>query len=331
MANFFSSKGFKQFLGDALPIATGGILGASAGGVGGQGIGASIGSLAGAGIGSLLSPSANKGSSSQKARAGNVNSGGSFSGGGSSAPSEPAPPPPPTLAEQIQTILGITKESAPQFQELVAGLGEQFLPRQLDLFNQLRDTDLGNILSSAEGFQPRLDALQRATEGDALSEIRDLTSQQVLEELRAGQSLSEAQQRNVEQGTRAGEVARGIGSGGGGANREAVQRSLEGFNLFKERLGLGQAVRGFEQSQRRDPVDFVTTTPTNIPFAQNAFNTGLDLTANAVGQGTQLNSLQQQLANSRNQFSGNLALQQAQFDQNRFNQDRAFNLESSRR
>lgn len=181
---------------------------------------------------------------------------------------EPQVPHAPSFNTSMQDILGGIFGAAPQFAQAQFDEFSQFAPqtvhrirniaeRELPLLQQLQQ---GLITSGREGelsdierFTPKLNDIMRLSQGQGVTDARDLLQQQIFGDLSLGRNLGSEELRDVQQFQRSGEVSRGLGSGGGSANREAVARALSGRNLQQSRQRNAQGLIQLEKSLTPDP------------------------------------------------------------------------------
>lgn len=157
------------------------------------------------------------------------------------------------LPQQSQIALNNMSQFAPQYQNLVQGLIENS-----------RDSDMAQAL----GYVPALQALQQQVEGPTATAMRSLLGSQILGDLQMGTQLTPADVRQVEQGLRSSEAARGISSGSASANREAVAKALQGRSLQQQRQN--QAFNYLSQNKQAQYDPFETILNRNTPSATAA-------------------------------------------------------------
>lgn len=109
----------------------------------------------------------------------------------------------------------------------------------------------------------------------ANAELLRLLNEQVATELAAGGKLSSRQAREVEQGVRAGQAARGFGFGPNDVLNEAVARQLEGERLREQRLRNAVTTVGVNQATGADIFQAILGRPSQ----------GSNAAAALVGQG----------------------------------------------
>ena len=134
---------------------------------------------------------------------------------------EPQVPHAPSFNTSMKDILGGIFGAAPQFAQ-----------SQFDEFSQFAPQTVHRIRNIAE---------------------RELPLLQQFGDLSLGRNLGSEELRDVQQFQRSGEVSRGLGSGGGSANREAVARALSGRNLQQSRQRNAQGLIQLEKSLTPDP------------------------------------------------------------------------------
>lgn len=119
----------------------------------------------------------------------------------------------PLLPQYAQTLTDIQKTQAPQLSQLNLDQQQLFGP-------QLIQASLDNLkLADPTGFQ-----------------VRKTLGESVLNDLQQGRNLNSQQTHQAEQDVRAGQVARGGGTGIGDSIQEAVQKYQLGENQYQNRL-----------------------------------------------------------------------------------------------
>ena len=181
---------------------------------------------------------------------------------------EPQVPHAPSFNTSMQDILGGIFGAAPQFAQAQFDEFSQFAPQTLKTIRKLAGKELpklqaiqqglitsgrGGELSDIERFTPQLNDIMRLSQGQGVTDARDLLQQQIFGDLSLGRNLGSEELRDVQQFQRSGEVSRGLGSGGGSANREAVARALSGRNLQQSRQRNAQGLIQLEKSLTPDP------------------------------------------------------------------------------
>jgi len=176
------------------------------------------------------------------------------------------------LPQQAQLGLDLQRQFLPQQFGLDLSLAQQFQPQFQQLAQGLRSQDIEAQLADLAQFTPQLSAIREASEGADVTAIRNALTQQILGDIQAGETLTPAQARSVEQSQRTAEIARGLGTGTGSANREAVQKALEGRRLGAERRGAASAFLAQESADRPSPFSVIQGAPLTATAAgQSAF------------------------------------------------------------
>lgn len=193
---------------------------------------------------------------------------------------------------------------ADTIKQLAPGWSDFLLQFEQDYGTKLRDAeskatqetragDIANVTALAPSFQ---EAVAAAADPQAEA-IRNLLAGQVQSELAAGQSMSPALQREVEQGIRKAQGARGIVRGSAPVSAEAFARGSRGLQLQQQRQ---QAATDFLKTTAQTRPDAFTflTGRSNVAQATPgvAPSVGTDVFGNAMGQAAQANNLQSQLA-----------------------------------
>jgi len=104
--------------------------------------------------------------------------------------------------------------------------------------------------------------------------IRKMLMNQVEEELGMGSRLTPEQAQMASEQLRSAQFARGVGTGQGAANREAVGRAIEGLNLLGQRQSKASGVLASEAAQSPNPWSTILqpTTQTQSSVAQTQSN-----------------------------------------------------------
>lgn len=225
-----------------------------------------------------------------------------------------------TFAPQFaQLNLDLLQQFGPQFLQESLAQQQEFLPQfqqvQQEAVTREREADVADVTALSEQLQE----IRALSQTPQTQEIQRLLSDQILAGLRAGTELTPEQSREVEQNVRASQIARGFGTGGGSASREAVQRSLAGLELQRQRQQQAQSFLAQEAATSADPFAAIlgrpgTTSsqaqgqlgiaqvpaqqaiPTSIQAATQLFPTsvsaGLQATSQLAGQSGQFSALQ---------------------------------------
>ena len=83
--------------------------------------------------------------------------------------------------------------------------------------------------------------------------MRELILSQTAGDLRSGGALSPQMERNMLEGFRSSEAARGFTTGRGSSNRESVKRALEQQHNLEKKQNRAMQVSDWERSSRPDP------------------------------------------------------------------------------
>jgi len=181
------------------------------------------------------------------------------------------------LPQQTELAIELQREYGPEQYDLMLEQMRQYLPQfaELDMAaaEKQRQQELQQVLEMS-GMLPDIRA---AAEDPAITAMRNMLIQQVSDELAMGMELSPDQARNVEQGQRASEIARGLGEGQGSANREAVAKAIEGLELQQQRQQAAGDLLSQEYAAQIDPFLAVLGRPaTSLTSGQAAMSSGLN-------------------------------------------------------
>ena len=211
--------------------------------------------------------------------------------------------------QQLQADLSQAKEFQPQFQSLA---------------ERLRSSDRGSSMQDVISQMPALQQIQREQLSPEDAKMRAMLQSQIQEDLGYGEMLTPEQARAAEQSARTADISRGIGSGGGSSNREAVRKSLEGRRIKGERQGAASAFLAQSAAERIDPIMAVTgqpssalttgsqavSSPTQTPQTAGTTPQGISSAFNTIGLGNQF--AQQDLSQDQYDLSKQLATTLAQ-------------------
>jgi hypothetical protein len=147
---------------------------------------------------------------------------------------------------QLETQLDLERQYRPLFQELSQAA---------------RTGDLTSQMGDIAALTPQLDAIRRSSEGETVSGMRQTLAQQLAGDLAMGGTMTPEERRDAEQFTRSAQFSRGMGSGGGSANREAVAMALEGRRLKSERQGKASQFLSQDFATRYNPFSTIAALP----------------------------------------------------------------------
>ena len=165
-------------------------------------------------------------------------------------------------------------------------------------------------LKTIAALAPQMQAIIESTQSPEAAQLRQLLNQQALTGLGAGEGLTGEQRRLTEQELRGSEVARGIAGGTGSANREAVEKALEGRRLAQERQAFAEQRLASERGLLADPYAIYQNLQAPVGQALNAYSGLLGQYQNplsgaqsALATGQQQQGAQYQSALLQNQAS----------------------------
>ena len=161
------------------------------------------------------------------------------------------------LFDQLGNIEMI-RNVAPAYANVLMGFEDQYGPQlraaESEATAQTRAGDIYNVNQLGGAFQ---DALRASTDPQSQA-IRDELGAQVMSELSAGQGMSPELQREVEQGVRRGQTARGISRGGSAVASEAFARGARGLQLQQGRQQAADNFLRQTAATRPDAFSFIT-------------------------------------------------------------------------
>lgn len=153
--------------------------------------------------------------------------------------------------------LDLAKEFMPQQYDIELALQKQYGHQFQSEANKLASAQRRNELSDALAMAPQVRGIMEAGESPEVTAMRNELIRQVGGELGMGARLTGEQLRNVTQGARAAQMARGIDGGMGGVSREAMARGLEGQRLQDSRQAKASALLGQESARVPNPFDAI--------------------------------------------------------------------------
>jgi len=179
------------------------------------------------------------------------------------------PPDVPSIGEStaasMQALIGGVEPLAVALRNARAQLGlgagmqpdisslEQRLPQLSKITSALEKQGTASTLANMQGLAPGIqDVITRSQSPEAVA-LRAQLNKLASSELAAGTLLTPEERRVTEQGLRSSEMARGVSSGQGGANREAVAKALQGRSLQRERQAMAESRLSSEQSMLMNP------------------------------------------------------------------------------
>ena len=201
----------------------------------------------------------------------------------------------------------------PRQTQLSLELQRQYAPQFLSLQTQLADAERASTLNNIESLTPQVNAIDRAAMGAENAAIYDELQSQTLAGIDANGQLTADEQRNAEQAQRSADASRGIVSGSGSSNREAVELSLAGSDKQAQQQAQASSFLALDNSLSSDPFTVIGGMPTPATSISTAM---VPQPAPINGQQTSLQALGATTAS--NQANLQLALaQQAAFENER--------------
>ncbi|NCC50234.1 MAG: hypothetical protein EOM20_03365 [Spartobacteria bacterium] len=185
--------------------------------------------------------------------------------------------------EMAKLAFQLQQDQLPQQKEQDFSLAQQYLPQWGNLFRGLQSQERAQDILDVESLMPQMTGIydQARSQGEhaRFDELRGSVYDQIISDLTQAGQLNAADVRNIEQGTRAGQAARGMESGQPAANQEAVARAFAGAGVAEERKKNAMAAAGnfmgnemtLQQQRSFDP--FVTA----LGRPSSATNSGTDL------------------------------------------------------
>lgn len=197
------------------------------------------------------------------------------------------------------------EEVAPQFTQLLLDFedmyGSDVRASQANATAEERGNELANIMALAPSFQ---DAVSAAADPES-ERMRNLLAQQIFGDLSAGAGMTPELTREVQQGVRQGQTARGMTRGTAPIAEEAFARGSRGLQLKQMRQKAAQDFMQTTAATRPDAFQFITgrgagpiASPSLAPqTGTNVFNQAMGMAqdsgmaqANAKGQASSQNA-----------------------------------------
>jgi|GEM_PF-5501213 len=132
-------------------------------------------------------------------------------------------------------------------------MSQKYGPLYAQLMNEMASKERAGQVADVEALAPKLQGIRDAAEGPETTQMRKTLMAQIMGELSAGSSLTDQQNRELEQGVRSSEMARGVGLGRGAAGREAIKRALQGQRLLAQRQSKAMGLVQQEEAATPDP------------------------------------------------------------------------------
>jgi hypothetical protein len=192
--------------------------------------------------------------------------------------------------------IDMLRRLAPALANVQLGFEEQFGPQiraaESEAIKQARLGDIQNVTDIAPLFNQAVEASDPRQ-----AAIRKLLGEQVHGELQAGAGLDDGLRREIQQGVRAGQGARGISFGNAPVSEEAFAQGRAGLDLRRSRQQAAENFLRTSAATQPSALNFMTNRSggslVNAPGLPNAGTQGrIDQT---FGAATQANNLQSQL------------------------------------
>lgn len=171
-----------------------------------------------------------------------------------------------------------TKNQYSQLNKLYAGALDAYLPRVNASRLKGFDTLVNGTADTPGVSRLYMDSLRAADPTSA--RLLDTLSEDAENELALGNQLDPAQRRMIEQSTRAGSAARGLGYGPSDVWAESFAKTGYGDQLRKERRGNALTLAQLRQAMASQPLDMAIRSTLSLSPEQNMF----DSLQNVYGQ-----------------------------------------------
>ena len=181
------------------------------------------------------------------------------------------------LAFQLQ------QDQLPKQQELNYNLLQQYLPGYSDLMRAQQSKERTQDINDVQSLMPTMSSINAKAKTTGQSarygELRNSMYDQVLSDLEGSGQLSASDIRNIEQGVRGGQVARGLEGGDTGAAQEATARAMQASGVMDQRKQQAMANAGNLNAQEQSYQAMMAFDPfsTALGRPSSATNTGVDL------------------------------------------------------
>jgi len=190
-----------------------------------------------------------------------------------------------TLRSQIELApqrYAAEAQFAPRYQELQLDLLRRATPDLLSLYREQIAPTMGEVeaasrsrsragdIADIAAMGPQARAAVRATSPEQAA-LADTMTAQAQSALNAGSRLTPDQQRQIEQQSRAGMAARGLGQSPSGAVQEAVRSQMMGAGLQQQRQQQAQSALGASQGVYGDVFQQVLGRPSQAFGATQGF------------------------------------------------------------
>ena len=201
----------------------------------------------------------------------------------------------------IETMRSVSPQWTQLLLDFERDYGPQVRNAESAAVAQTRGNDLANILSLSPQFNQAVSAADPQS-----AAIRDMLSQQVLADLSAGAGMTPELSREVEQGVRRGQSARGMTRGTAPVAQEAFARGSRGLALKQQRQAAADNFLRTTAATRPDAFQFNTGRGGVTNAAPSmAPQTGMNVFQSALGQTQESNMLQSQLSHNAAQSDMN--------------------------
>lgn len=174
------------------------------------------------------------------------------------------------LPQEMQLAIDLAAKYQPQQYEQMLQWQQTYGPQFQEVANQLASQQRAAELSDVEKYAALIPGLLEKGESPETTALRKTLMGQISDELSMGSQLTAEQQRQVNQATRSGQLARGMGYGQGDVNREAVATSLAGQDLLNQRQSKASQMLAQEYQRVGNPFDTIlnrSTAGTNQAYA----------------------------------------------------------------
>jgi len=183
--------------------------------------------------------------------------------------SSPPPPKPRTLLDEAQQSFDVNRIIAPQQFDLISSMLSKYAGTEGDISSRLNSQSRAADVADVANLGPSAVAAIKASNPQQ-QQLLDALNQQAAQGLSLGASLDPSLRREIQQGVRSGQTARGMGYGPSDLYEEALTTGRAGEALQNQRRAFASSVAGINQASNVDPSLAVLGRPSQAFPAANA-------------------------------------------------------------
>jgi len=163
--------------------------------------------------------------------------------------------------ETAPEALALQREYLPQYNQMLLDLERELAPQWYDLQQTEREREAKSVSELAP-------LIRGSTDTPEMAAMRAELGRQIAGELQSGMAMDPEMQREIEQGVRAAQSARGVVRGTAPVATEALIKGSAAANLRKARQQAAQQFITFQNQTQVDPWAAVTGRQMNPNYAQ---------------------------------------------------------------